>query len=78
MDKEARKVIIEVYDAQDSEISVNTGTENDDLSNTAKSDFDDDDKIFFTKIGRTEITVDKILTMLLINEVPISILLPSS
>ena len=40
----------------------------DDNNVTDRSDFDDDDKIFYTKIGKTELLIDKILSNLLDNE----------
>ena len=51
---EAKKLVIEIYDAQDSEVSVNANEE-DDVNTTNRSDFDDEDKIFYTKIGKTEV-----------------------
>ncbi len=61
-------MIIEIYDAQDSDYATNPGTE-DDLNQTERSEQDDEDKILYTKIGKTEILIDKILTNLLIQEV---------
>jgi hypothetical protein len=49
-------------------VSVHDNTD-EDANNTNRSDFDDDDKIFYTKIGKTEISIDKILSNLLVNEV---------
>ena len=44
----------------------------DDLNLTERSDFDDEDKVMHTFIGRTELTIDKILQQLLVVEVSIS------
>jgi len=63
--EDARKLVIELYDAQDSDNSVG---QDDDHNVTDRSDFDDDDKIFYTKIGKTELLIDKILSNLLDNE----------
>ena len=37
------------------------------MNRTERSEFDDDDKILYTKIGRTELKIDKILKQLLVN-----------
>jgi hypothetical protein len=43
------------------------------MSVTNKSEMDDDDdKVLFPKIGKTEITIDKVLSNLLVDEVFIS------
>ena len=34
-----------------------------------KSDFDDEDKVFYTPIGKTELQIDKILQNLLVTDV---------
>lgn len=65
-DDSVKKLIVEVYDAQDSDNSA--ALHDSDNNVTDKSDFDDDDKIFYTKIGKTELNIDKILANLLDNE----------
>ena len=59
-----RKLKIEFYDAQDSD---NANQNDNDMNMTDRSDFDDEDKIFYTLIGKTELSVDKILANLLDN-----------
>lgn len=69
MPSNAKKIIIEVYDAQDSE-NLQKELENDELNSTDRSDFEvDEDKIFYTKIGKTEILIDKVLQNLLVQDV---------
>lgn len=71
MPVDAKKIIIEVYDAQDSE-SVHNELDQDDLNLTDRSDFDvDEDKILYTKVGKTEIPIDKVLSNLLTLDVAI-------
>ena len=53
---DAKKIILEFYDAQDSD-----ALGEDDLNLTERSDFDDEDKVMHTFIGRTELNIDKIL-----------------
>lgn len=67
MPRDARKIVIEVYDAQDSE---NLQKElEEDLNSTDRSDFEvDEDRVFYTKVGKTEIVIDKVLQNLLIHE----------
>lgn len=66
---DAKKIIIEVYDAQDSE-SAYKDLDKDDLDSTDRSEFEaDEDKILYTKIGKTEIPIDKVLSNLLTIEV---------
>lgn len=66
---DAKKLVIEVYDASDSD-TINNELEADDLNITDRSDLEnDDDKILYTKIGKTEIMVDKVLSNLLTTEV---------
>eukprot|EP00347_Sterkiella_histriomuscorum_P021806 403332703 len=68
MPKDAKKIIIEVFDAQDSE-NLQKELEQDDLNSTDRSDFEvDEDKIFYSKIGKTEIIIDKALQNLLVQE----------
>lgn len=52
--------MIEIYDAQDSE----AGKVDDSI--TEKSDIDDEDKVLFQLIGKTEISIDKVLSNLLV------------
>lgn len=54
---------MEFYDAQDSEAM------EDELNLTERSDFDDEDKVMHTLIGRTELSIDKILQQLLVSDV---------
>lgn len=43
--------------------------EQDDLNSTDRSDFEvDDDRVFYNKVGKTEIVIDKVLQNLLIHE----------
>lgn len=58
-------MIIEIYDAKDSD-GVNPDMGEDSLNMTDRSEIDDDDKVFYTKIGKTELPIDKILTNLLV------------
>lgn len=67
MPSNAKKLIIEFYDASDSNPQNNFNEE--DFNSTDRSEFDDDDKIFYTKIGKTEVLVDKILQNLLVSKV---------
>lgn len=48
----------------------NNNDDSDDLHNlTDKSDFEiDEDKILYTKIGKTEILIDKVLSNLLVED----------
>lgn len=65
---EAKKIVVEVYDAQDSD-SVHGELNEEDLNMTDRSDLEtDEDKIFYTRIGRTETQVDKVLAQLLVSE----------
>lgn len=34
------------------------------------SEIDDDDKVFYTRIGRAELSIDKVLTNILMNDPP--------
>jgi hypothetical protein len=65
---DAKKFIIEIYDAQDSESTGGRDYEIDDMNLTDRSEFEDDDKILYTKIGKTEIPIDKVLSNLLVVE----------
>lgn len=65
MPNDSKKIVLEIYDAQDSD---GLGEESMSRSNISEVDEDDDDKVFYTKIGRTELPIDKILTNLLIQE----------
>jgi hypothetical protein len=42
--------------------------ETDELNLTERSEFDDEDKILYTKIGKSEIAIDKVLSNLLVVE----------
>ena len=56
-----------MYDASNSEEAQNTDFDD---SRTMKSEMeDDDDKVMYPKIGKTEITIDKVLSNLLVNDV---------
>lgn len=67
---DASKIIIELYDASNSEEALNADFDD---SRTMKSEMeDDDDKVLYPKIGKTEITIDKVLSNLLVNDVRIS------
>ena len=48
------------------------GGGDDDMNTTERSDFDDEDKIFYNKIGKTEIQIDKILSNLLVSDVSVN------
>ena len=63
---DAKKIIIELYDASDSTIE-----EKDEISQSERSEPDDEDKIFYNKIGKTELLIDKVLQNLLNQEVTI-------
>lgn len=59
---DARRIVVEVFDAQDGD-SKELG---EDLNMTDRSDLEnDEDKLFYTKIGKTEIQIDRVLTQLL-------------
>jgi hypothetical protein len=71
MPNDSKKLILEIYDAQDSEGLGNDGEDSLNITDRSRSQIseveeDDDDKVFYTKIGRTELPIDKILTNLLI------------
>ena len=56
-----------MYDASNSEEALNADFDD---SRTMKSEMeDDDDKVLYPKIGKTEITIDKLLSNLLVNDV---------
>ena len=57
-----------MYDCQDTDTTTNNNDDLDDLNLTERSEFDDDDKILFTKIGTSEIPIDKVLSNLLVVE----------
>ena len=66
---DAKKVMIEIYDCQDSAVeSAKAEDSIDDLNLTERSEFEDDDKILFSKIGKSEIAIDKVLSNLLVNQ----------
>ncbi|CDW77156.1 UNKNOWN [Stylonychia lemnae] len=53
----------------DIDIDLQRDLDHDDLNSTDKSDYEnDDDKIFYTKIGKTEILIDKVLQNLLVQD----------
>lgn len=52
-----------MFDASDSE---SRSHYDDNISYADKSEIDDDDKVLYTKIGRTEISIDKVLSNLLV------------
>ena len=61
--------MIEIYDCQDSAVeSAKAEDSIDDLNLTERSEFEDDDKILFSKIGKSEIAIDKVLSNLLVNQ----------
>ena len=62
----AQKLAFELYDAQDSEFGQDMG---DELNMTDKSELDDDDKLLYNIIGKSEIQLEKIFTNLLTNDV---------
>ena len=64
----SQKLIFEIYDASDSDAAAKS-ISYDQMDASSRSDFDDEDKIFFKKIGKTEIAVDKILQNLLDDDV---------
>ena len=70
MPSDAKKIKIVMYDCQDSETTQTRDIDEDDLNLTDRTDFDnDDDKVLYNKIGKTEIQIDKVLTNLLVTEV---------
>lgn len=64
--------MFEIYDAAESENAKNNPQEELDISE--RSEMDDDDKVLYKKIGKTEIQIDKILANLLDEEVCILLL----
>ena len=64
--KDSKKIIIEIYDAYDQN-TIQKDFDEDEMNITDRSDFEvDEDKILYTKIGKTEINIDKVLTNLLV------------
>ena len=61
---DAKKIVVELYDASDSETK---DMDQDDVSLSQRS-LDDEDKILYNKIGRTEMAIDKVLSNLLVVE----------
>ena len=77
MPERSSKIQIEIYDAQDSDYANDNFQqstlfdeldEDDTINRTHRSDYDDEDKILYTKIGMTEIKIDKILKHLLLDD----------
>lgn len=60
---DANKIILEFYDTQNTSAADLAQLE---TSFVSESEPDDEDKKLFTKIGRTEISVDKVLSKLLV------------
>lgn len=70
MPADAKKIKIVIYDCQDSETTQTREFDEDELNITERSDFEnDEDKVLYNKIGKTEIQIDKVLTNLLVTEV---------
>lgn len=60
---DAKKIIVEFYDAYNSQ-----SFEQDDLSSIDRESEFDDDKIQHIRVGRTELSIDKILQNLIVIE----------
>ena len=63
---EAKKIILDFYNAVDSESFDAGGQSETDRSNITVQTIDDNDKENYIKIGRTQISVDKIIQNLLV------------
>jgi hypothetical protein len=63
---DGKKLILEFYNAVDSDSFDGGHSENNDRSNLTVNTIDDTDKEQYVSIGRTEVTVDKILQNLLV------------
>jgi hypothetical protein len=63
---DGKKLILEVYNAVDSDSFDGTHSENNDRSNLTVNTIEDTDKDQYVRIGRTEIPIDKILQNLLV------------
>ncbi len=63
---DSKKIMIELYDTSESESRSQYGDDN--ISYADRSEIDDDDKVLYTKLGKTEISIDKVLSNLLVLE----------